>query len=191
MVRERDRSSGAGFTLVELLVVLMFVGAMAAIAMPHVDVARMRVQQGAREGATFLLAARQRAVLGQHDVVVTFDTAQHMAQLFEDDNDNGVRDPGETEQAWQLPEGIVFGRGTAPAGPAGSAAVGFSAVSGEPRLVFHRNGSSSERAGLYLTTTRGVRAQAYAEDARALEVERATGRVSIYEYKASGWTRIF
>lgn len=189
--RWRPQYSVAGFTLVELAVVLVLLGILAGFAMPHIDVARSRVDEGIREAAMFLMGARQKAVLEQHDVVVTFDTAQGMAYALEDLNDNGVQDPGETKEGWKLPAGIVFGRGSAPAGPIGTQVVSFTGqVNGLPEVTFYRNGSASEHAGFYLTTTRGSSA-AYATDARCLDVERSTGRISAYEYHSPDWQLIF
>jgi hypothetical protein len=61
-------------------------------------------------------------------------------------------------------------------------------LTGMPALVFRRDGSASESGGLYLTTTR-ARLTATPQDARSIEVVRATGRAEWYRYDGSAWRR--
>jgi hypothetical protein len=53
---------------------------------------------------------------------------------------------------------------------------------GLPALTFRRNGSASEESILYLTSERGA-----VEDTRAIEIERATGRLRCYSYATGTW----
>lgn len=184
-------SCRSGFTIVELLVVLMVVAVLFAMAMPYVDVARLRADSAMREAASTLAAARYRAVVQQHDVIVSFDPAARRITVHEDENNDGIIQVDEPVRSIELPDGIVFGRGSAPAGPAGSVAIGFRVGSyGLPHVTFHRNGSASESEGFYLTAVASGSSASLAHRTRALTVERATGRVTTFRYETDGWRRL-
>ncbi len=181
-----------GFTLLELIVVVTIGSLLTLIAMPHIDVAAARAESAARATRVALAAAQQRAVLRQHDVVVEFDEDAAVLRFFDDANRNEVRDAGEAEWAHALEETIRFGRGLAPAGPPGAAAITFGAgAGGVPVLTFHRSGSASEAGGFYVSTPRAAVRIEHAEDAWALTVSRATGRVRMYRLNGSSWTEAF
>lgn len=181
----------SGFTIVELLVVTMVVAVLIGIAMPHVDVARHRVENAVRETASTLAAARYRAAVLQHDVIVSFDAAARRITVHEDQNNDGAIQPNEPVRSIELPEGIIFGRGSAPVGTPGSVVIGFRSGSyGLPHVTFHRNGSASESEGLYLTSTASASNSKFAHHTRALTVERATGRVTTFRYESGGWRRV-
>src|SRR5690606_18760395 len=65
-----------GFTVPEIMMVFTVIGILAGIAFWTVDVAEMRLDAATREMGFTLLAAQNKAVLRQYDVVVRFD-AQH------------------------------------------------------------------------------------------------------------------
>ena len=60
-----------------------------------------------------------------------------------------------------------------------------------PSVTFQRNGAASEAGGFYMTSTRDARTGTFAEDARAVEIERSTGRATWFRYTSSGWQREF
>lgn len=187
MKRNRD-----GFTLIELVVVMTIGSLLALIAMPHIDVAGARAQSAARSAHMALAAAQQRAVLRQHDVVVEFDDGDGTMRFFDDANRNGAQDAGEVGWAHQLEESMVFGRGLAPAGPAGAGAISFAAGGGgEPTLTFHRSGSASQAGGFYLSTPRAAASASHVEDAYAITVSRATGRVRMHRVVRNTWMEAF
>jgi hypothetical protein len=53
-------------------------------------------------------------------------------------------------------------------------------------LVFRRDGSASENGAIYLSTAQGLSIGRSA-DTRAVEVARATGRVSWYSFGTGNW----
>jgi len=145
------------------------------------------MNEAVREVASTLARAQYRAVLQQHDVIVWFDVAPRRLRVHEDRNNDGLVQAGEPVTYVQLPDGVVFGRGPAPALPMGLGPVTFKQRFGTPYVTFHRNGSASEAGGLYLTAV----GNAEARDARAIEVERSTGRASWFVYDGSAWKRGF
>lgn len=182
----------AGFTLIEMLIVLVVIGLLVGITAPRIDVVKYRLEAGMQGVGMTLLAAERQAITQQHDVVVTFDVPNGVIHIFDDANNNGLKDAGERERGMTLAEGVVFGRAEAPARPMGAGPVTFTrVVNGLPALVFHRDGSASENGGFYLTSTRAVQSGKHLEDTRSVEVERATGRATWYRYGPPAWRQAF
>ncbi|MEX1184252.1 MAG: GspH/FimT family pseudopilin [Gemmatimonadota bacterium] len=179
----------AGFSLMEMLVVLMVIGIVTTIAMPRLDLLSMRVDSMERQVTMTLARAQQLAMLRQHDVHVRFDTAGGALVLHADADNDGEVDGGETESRVELEKGVLFVLEGVPAGPAGAEAISFSRMHGtQPVLTYHRSGSASEAGGFYLGTHRSV-AGDEPGDARAVAVDRATGRVRRFNLKAGSWVQ--
>lgn len=183
------RRHNAGFTMIELLIVVILVSLIAAFAAPRINLNRYKVEGAMMTVSSTMFGAQRMAVTRQHDVLVLFDVANQMMYVHEDANNNGDRDPGERQRGYPLGEQVVFGLNGAAARPMGSSAITFTKTfQGMPGVVFHRVGSASEARGLYLTSRRAN----HPEDTRAIEVERSTGRVSWYRFSPpSTWKRGF
>lgn len=186
------RTNQDGITVVELILVMSLIGIMATIAAPMMDKEKFQLNGAALiVGSTF--AAQQRnSVMRQHNIVLAFDTTENTIRVHYDlDNDNTI-DSGENFSVVELDEGVVFGRGATPARPLSSASISLTGTQdGMPALTFRRNGSSSEEAIFYVTSQRSrtTGGTAYAQDGRAVEIERATARVRCYSYATSTWTQ--
>lgn len=182
----------AGVSLIELLMVVVIVGMLVKFAAPKIDMTRFRMNSVVQLLGNSILAAQRQAVTQQHDVVVFIDSASRRLRILEDRNNNAVINSGEHVRFVSFGEGVVFGRGPAPAGAPGSAVIAITRrLSGVPVLVFHRDGSASEQGGFYVTSAQAQRGNVRATDARAVTVDRATGRASWYRYGTSGWVTLF
>lgn len=181
------RPRRGGFTTLELLIVIVVLGILAAFAMPRVDVLSHRVETTERQLALTLLRAQQMAVVRQHDVNVLFDTAARRLILHADVNGNRQRDAGEMEWFIPLEPGVEFIRGAAPKGPPGDSIIGFKRKIGQlPVLTYHRSGSASEAGGFYVGTKFSASGQK-PKQARALVVDRGTGLVRRFQLREGTW----
>ena len=184
-----------GFTFIEMLIVVIILGMVAAFVGPRIDVTRFQVESSMQGVGLILLAVERQSITQQHNIIVQFDQARQSLRIHEDRNNNGLQDGGERVRGVPLGEQIVFGRGAASAMPIGPGPITFTKmIGGYPAVVFHRDGSASEAAGFYLTSLRAAKyAGGYAQDSRAILLERATGRASWYRYNqsASKWVKGF
>ena len=175
-----------GFTLIEVLTVLAVAGILMLIAAPRIDVARFQLDAAMREVGSAVASARGRAILRQHDYVLMFREDGFV--LLYDENNNGQTDAGEERRAVQLPERVKFDRGGATPILGLTEAVSFTKRAEElPALTFHRNGAASEEGVIYLTSLRGAAGDDNSQDTRALQIERATGRVRCFTYRTLAW----
>jgi prepilin-type N-terminal cleavage/methylation domain-containing protein len=176
-----------GFTLVEMLMVIVIIGMLAGIAVPKMGMSTFRSNSGARSLASTLAWAQRQAISQQADVRVAFDLANNRIRVHEDRDNDNVVDVGERVTFTNLEEGLAFGRGSAANRPMGGAIVNFTRTQdGMPLLHFRRDGTASENGGVYLSTISGLSVDRTA-DVRSVEVTRATGRSTWFSYATGSW----
>ncbi len=179
-------TSQAGFTLLEVLAVMAMASILMLIMIPRVDVARFQLDAAMREVGSAVVAARGQAILRQHDYVLMF-TDNGFIVLY-DVNNNGKTDPGEERRTVELSERVKFDRGGATPILGLTEGISFTkTVDQLPALTFHRNGAASEEGVIYVTSVRAAGGDTNAQDTRALQIERATGRVRCFTYRTLAW----
>jgi len=188
----RHRSSWrTGFTLVEVILVIVLIGMVATFALPKLNWSAYRVNGAARAVTGLLARAQRMAVTDQYNVNVLFDVANNALKIHEDANDNNVIDAGERVRSYPLGEGVVFGIGGAPIRSYAPAPISFTKQqNGVLEIIFRRDGSASENGGFYITTTTALNSTR-PQDARSIEVIRSTGRADWYQYTGSTWLQKF
>jgi prepilin-type N-terminal cleavage/methylation domain-containing protein len=181
----------SGYTLAEMLVVLTLMAILLAMAVPRLGISGFRNGATVNAVGSVLMAAQRGAVARQHRVVVAFDLTAGTIRVHHDRNNDGSINAGELVRVETLPAGVVFGKGSAPAHRPGAGPVSFRGRQGTlPAVVFQRNGSASEEGGFYLTSVHDARGGGHPEHARAVIVDRATGRASWAAYDGSQWKPI-
>ena len=167
---------------------MLLVGIMSSIIIPLIRPEKFRLDSAVIEVGSSFTAQQRNAVLRQHNIVVGVDTLQRRLRVHYDVNNDGVLDAGEQWYVVELGDGVVFGRAGAPARAMSNKTVSMEQEQdGLPIITYRRNGSASEEAIIYLTSERGALSGAFATDARAIEIERATGRISCYSYTSGAW----
>ena len=178
-------SESLGFSLTELLYVMVISGILIGMAAPAINLDRFRLDSAVIEVATSFMAAQRSAILRGHDIVVAFDEDQNRLRVHKDANNDGVIQQTEEWKVIEFPEGVVFGQGGAPWLSRSQLPVTFTQKQGIMRaLTFHRNGSASEMGHLYLT---GQGGGVQVINSRAVEVIRSTARVKCWSYQTNAW----
>jgi len=90
----RAAHAAAGFTLVELAIVLVIFGIVSAIAVPGINKFLRAVEMnGEVQGfATTMRVVRQRSVTENNNYVIYWDATARKLKWWDDDNNNGVQD---------------------------------------------------------------------------------------------------
>jgi prepilin-type N-terminal cleavage/methylation domain-containing protein len=174
-----------GFTLVELMIVLVLLGTITLFAYPRVNFTQFQVDAAARGVRMTLQNAQRLAVTRQYNIVVGFDVAKGKLRVLEDNNENGAIDSGERVTWFTLEDGTHFA--LPPAGINGTAnssvvGAGLQTLGGLPSIVFRRDGAASTDLEAYLTSKRAKPA-----DCRGVTVVQSTGRTDWYKYIGSQW----
>jgi Tfp pilus assembly protein FimT len=170
-----------------MLTVVVIMGMLLSLALPRSGIASYQANSGARVVATVLSYAQRLAISQQSDIRVGFDVPNRRLRLHEDRNNDNVIDANERVVFTNLPEGVTFGRGTAPARPLGGAVVTFSKTQGAlPVLIFRRDGTASESGVVYLTTIAGLSIDR-TSDVRAVEVSAGPGRSTWTSFATGIW----
>jgi len=185
-------SARRGFTLIELVTVLVIVGIIVTFTIPRVDISGYRSNSAVQVLGSTILTAQRQALTQQHNIVVWFDSANMNIKIHQDRNNNTAVDANEHIRTVSLGEGMVFGLGAASARGSLSSAINVvRIVNGQKVLVFHRDGSASEAGGFYVTSTRAAQGAPRPTDTRLVIFDRATGRASWYKYASTGWQKVF
>ncbi len=183
----RQLTERQGFSLIEVLSVIVIMGLLAAVAIPRSGISSYQANSGAQVVSATLAYAQRQAISRQADTRVAFDLPNNRLRIHEDRNNDNVIDAGERMTFTNLPEGITFGRGTAAARAIGGGVVTFTRAQGIlPVLVFRRDGTASEDGGVYLSTIAGLSIDR-TSDVRAVEISWATGRTTWFSYAAGVW----
>lgn len=187
---DRRRTNGSrertGFTLLELIIVLVIMGVVGAMAIPHLRPSGYRADAAAQQIRSAVQTAQRTSLTRQYDVIVSVDTIRFGLRIAEDVNNDGIIEAGEWK-FWR-PEGD-FNRFAAPPvgvnGVVTTSVVGstLKTVDGYPSIIFHRDGSASSDAEIYVASSSKDRT-----DWRAITVSRSTSRTELYRLSGIGAT---
>jgi prepilin-type N-terminal cleavage/methylation domain-containing protein len=181
------RKADAGFTTMELLVVLGILGILAVIAVPTLmnELPRYRLKKAANELYGNMQRARMGAIKDNHDWAIAFDPGASPGRYFiysEDVDDDGWDGDDDTlVKVVNLSDylsGVDFGHGTAGDDiPGNGAAPADDITYGSDDLVFNSRGTGS--AGyVYLENNQG--------DAFGVGT-RSSGVILLREWRNGAW----
>jgi Tfp pilus assembly protein FimT len=180
----RGRRKSAGFTVVELIYVLVIMLIIGGMALPRINLGRVRVGSSSMKVASYLLVAQRMAVTRQHNVRVSFDEIGGTVQIHEDANNNGLIEGTERLRTETLDEGVSFSVSGAPLFGGGEALTFAPDANALPSVIFRRNGSASEEGAVHVTALPTGRP----EYDRAIRVNRATGLARCWSRETGTWT---
>jgi prepilin-type N-terminal cleavage/methylation domain-containing protein len=194
--RRGIRASRMGFTLIEMLIVIVLISMVTAFSLPKIDYTQFRLDAGMRTMRVALQRGQSYAVSSQRQVLVGIDLlGKHRICVLEDADNNGTYTAGEHWTMYSLQDGVQFGTPTTPATWAGAllptapltatATVTFTCnptdLTTYTGVVFRGDGAVSSAAQVYITSKRGK-----AGDWRGNDLEQATGKVTPYKLPSNG-----
>ena len=173
----------AGYTLLEVVVVLTLTGLIAAIAYPRIDVTRYKADAVVTTVRSVIQQAQRASLVGQHDVIVSFDLPGNGIRLVWDANNNHQIEPTERVMVrlltggnrFQTPAVGVRGAVTEPV-----VGTGVKKMDDMPTVTFHRDGSLSSELEIYMASA------AAPLKWRAVTVVQATGRTDWFRSNPAG-----
>lgn len=177
-----------GFSLIELVIVMLIMGIVAGLAVPKLNLSGYRVEAAARQVRSVLQTAQRSSLTRQYDMIVSFDTIGQRMRIVPDADNSGTVDAGELLLSYWRPMGVAEGNrfGVGPKGltsttPPSVNGPGVVRVNGLPSVIFHRNGSASSDAEIYVVNTARARPQY-----RVVTLVKATGRTDSYQFAGTG-----
>ncbi len=185
----RDRGRGAGrprdgYTVVELVIVLVILGVITSMALPRFNLGRYRSDAAAAQVKSVLQTAQRTSLTRQYDVIVSMDTVKGGLRIAEDVNNNGTIEVSEWKFWRPLGEGNRFAvppkgiSGTVTTSVVGS---GLKKVDNLPSIIFHRDGSAGTDAEIYVASSFRGRT-----DYRGVALTRSTARTELYRLSGTG-----
>jgi len=198
MTARRPSPTRAGWTVLELALVLGVVGIAAGVMMTNIDFARWRLDSAARTAQNAIISAQAAAVQNNRPVIVTFMYNQGQYRVVIDKNANGVWDSGSEVRNWRtLPEKSRFmippstidgafayyatGPGLTYLNATGQTATCMAC----PTFTLYPNGSASGDVVVYIGT-KSTRKSDY----RALQVYGSTSKVYLWRMMTNAtWKR--
>lgn len=177
------RRPRVGFSLVEILTVLIIIGVVVAFTMPRLKLSGNRVEAIAQQVRSVFQTAQRTSITRQFDVIISFDTVRSELRIGEDKDNSGTIDANEI-RIWRPTgqnEGNIFAipprRLDGTVGTAAIVGSSLKSLNGFPSITFHRDGSASSDAEVYMSNaSRGV------YQYRLVTLTRSTGRTDMYRY---------
>lgn len=179
------RRRASGFTMVEIVIVLVMMGVIFAMAIPRLDLSQYRSDAAAQQVRSVFQTAQRTSLTRQYDVIVSVDTVQRGLRIAEDYNNDGTIQVSEWKFWRPLGEGNRFyipTKGVNITSPTSSVNGSLlKTVSSMPSIIFHRDGSASTDAEIFIASTNRSRT-----DVRAVTLTRSTGRAEVFRMSGTG-----
>lgn len=176
-----------GYTLIEVLLVLVLIAIMSAMALPRISFLRYRQDANGRLVQRTLISAQQTSLQKNTNVLVVVDYAESRLRVVQDTNANGAVDAAESWKSWALAEGAKFSIPTTTVDGATAyyaTGPGITTTASGPTITFRPDGSASGDAYVYIGVASGR-----ADALRGVELAGSTGRTRLWRYLGGAWRR--
>ena len=175
-----------GFTLIDLMIALAVASVMLAmIPITRSYIPMVQVNRAVRGMAQTLREARSMAVKNGNDVIMTFDVANGIFNVYSDADYDGIQlaDLVKSYSLTDFGDGIAFTSPTTTGvdGQMIAATIAFGNSHDPIAVTFRPNGSTREPGAIYLTFAKSTQADL----GRAIEVL-TTGRVQSWSFDING-----
>src|SRR5437667_241850 len=107
-------AASRGFTLLEMLLVIVIFGFLVTLVAPRIDLQKFTVDSAMQSAGTTLLVAQRLAVTRQHNIIVAFDTVAEAVRRPVRRRRARSAEPRGDVRRGPLSEHVVFGQGGAP-----------------------------------------------------------------------------
>lgn len=186
------RKKNSGFTLLEVMIVVVIMGVMAAIATPNFFslLDTIRVGGAAKNLASEMMLAKFRAISENHKYIVTFDVTGNSFSIYSDsDNDYDTigLESNEIVKTVNIVAdypNVVYGYVTGTKGTSGNVITESVTFTSNPkRVVFKPDGTANIPGSIYLILSKDLAASKSGR-MRAVTVIQ-TGRIKFWRYKGA------
>jgi prepilin-type N-terminal cleavage/methylation domain-containing protein len=175
-----------GFSMIELLTTMIIMAIIAAMAVPRIDLSRMRSDAALRQITTMMVQAQRTALSKQHNVIISFDVVDNRLRLVEDKNNSNTIDAGDRTMWMALETGVKFVVCPSPLDGMSGTVIFLKpkTIDGFPSVIFRRNGAASSDGAMFIASK-----PADITTIRAVAITQSTGRADAYKYTGTGWVR--
>ena len=173
-----------GFSMIELVIVLIIMGIVALMSVPKFDLSHIRANAALRQLSMFFMQAQRTALAKQYNVIVSVDVSSNRVRMVEDRNNSNTFDAGDRMVWTALEPGVRFVPNAVPLdGITGTVTfVRNRTVDGFPSVIFRRNGAASSDGALFFTSK-----PTDPGSMRAIAITQSTGRADAFKFNGTGW----
>ena len=171
-----------GFTLLELLIVILFVGIIMAIGIPNFSKWKEKYEiNGEAKKVYFdIMLARSTSVNNNNNVSVTFDVSKNLYKIHDDTNSDSVEDQGESIKSVNLENNVEFGYVPGLRDIDGNMVTSPIFMESGNTVTFNSRGQASKGGSIFLIHKNDIGISN--NRLRSINILRATGAVEYLKY---------
>ena len=171
-----------GFTLLELLIVILFVGIIMAIGIPNFSKLKEKYEiNGQAQKVYFdIMLARSTSVNNNNNVSVTFDVSKNLYKIHDDTNSDNVEDQGESIKSVNLENNVEFGYVPGLRDIDGNMVTSPIFMESGNTVTFNSRGQASKGGSIFLIHKNDIGISN--NRLRSINILRATGAVEYLKY---------
>ena len=171
-----------GFTLLELLIVILFVGIIMAIGIPNFSKWKEKYEINGQAKKVYfdIMLARSTSVNNNNNVSVTFDVSKNLYKIHDDTNSDSVEDQGESIKSVNLENNVEFGYVPGLRDIDGNMVTSPIFMESGNTVTFNSRGQASKGGSIFLIHKNDIGISN--NRLRSINILRATGAVEYLKY---------